>query len=112
MVGNLIVMKMYDFDVILGMDWLATHHAVLDCKNRRIYVMIPGGEKIAIQGEKINSGKLVISTMKMMKQIQQKNRVYLAMIELNKVENIPIENVEVINNFMDVFPKELDIPPT
>ena len=29
--ANLIPLEMYDFDVILGMDWLSTHYASVDC---------------------------------------------------------------------------------
>ncbi len=29
--SDLIEMPFRDFDVILGMDWLARHHAVIDC---------------------------------------------------------------------------------
>ena len=31
MLSNLILMDMYDYDVILGMVWLATYHASVDC---------------------------------------------------------------------------------
>ena len=31
MYANLIVIDMTDFDVILSIDWLSTHHAVIDC---------------------------------------------------------------------------------
>ena len=26
-----IVLDMHDFDIILGMDWLAGHHAIMEC---------------------------------------------------------------------------------
>ena len=29
--ANLISLKMYDFDVILGMDWLSTHRVLVNC---------------------------------------------------------------------------------
>ena len=29
--ADLILLHMVDFDSILGMDWLSTHHATLDC---------------------------------------------------------------------------------
>ncbi|KAJ1380557.1 Retrotransposon gag domain [Sesbania bispinosa] len=32
--ANLIALDMVDFDVILGMDWLASHYATLDCHNK------------------------------------------------------------------------------
>ena len=28
---DLIVLDLIDFDVILGMDWLASYHATIDC---------------------------------------------------------------------------------
>ena len=31
MLADLILMDMYDYDVILGMDWLAAYHASVDC---------------------------------------------------------------------------------
>ena len=36
MYTNLIVIDMTDYDVILGMDWLSTHHAVIDCRKKRV----------------------------------------------------------------------------
>ena len=28
---HLILLQLHDFDIILGMDWLATHHAIVHC---------------------------------------------------------------------------------
>ena len=36
MYANLIVIDMTDYDVILGMDWLSTHHAVIDCRKKHV----------------------------------------------------------------------------
>ena len=33
---DLIVLNMTDFDVILSMDWLALHHACMDCHNKQV----------------------------------------------------------------------------
>ena len=33
---------MHDFDAILGMDWLSTHHAVVECFEKRVISHIPG----------------------------------------------------------------------
>ena len=41
---DLRVLKMHDFDVIFGMDWLSQHHAHLDCFERRV-VFCPVGER-------------------------------------------------------------------
>ena len=31
---NLVVIKLDEFDVILGMDWLSQHYATLDCRSK------------------------------------------------------------------------------
>ena len=36
MYAILIVINMTDYDVILSMDWLSTHHAVIDCRKNRV----------------------------------------------------------------------------
>ncbi|XP_059639009.1 uncharacterized protein LOC132281311 [Cornus florida] len=39
---DLIVLRMREFDAILGMDWLARYHAQLDCHERIIVFSVPG----------------------------------------------------------------------
>ena len=38
LIGDLIVLDMTTFDVILGMDWLARYKAIIDCYRRRVTV--------------------------------------------------------------------------
>ena len=33
---DLVLIRMIVFDVIVGMDWLAPHHAVLDCFSKKV----------------------------------------------------------------------------
>src|SRR5262249_17779533 len=40
--ANLIVLHVMDFDVILGMDWLARHYATIDCRAKKVIFRIPG----------------------------------------------------------------------
>ena len=37
MMTDLLVLDMRDFDVILGMDWLASYHATVDCFSKEVY---------------------------------------------------------------------------
>lgn len=39
---NLILLNMKDFDVILGIDWLATHHAIIHCYSKEVVFHLPG----------------------------------------------------------------------
>lgn len=41
-VANLMLLDMTDFDIILGMDWLASCHASLDCHDKAIKFNISG----------------------------------------------------------------------
>ena len=36
--ANLIPLKIWDFDVILGMDWLSTHRASMDCFTKKVVI--------------------------------------------------------------------------
>ena len=39
---DLVFFDLEDFDVILGMDWLASYHASIDCFRKRVTFNIPG----------------------------------------------------------------------
>ena len=49
---DLRVMDMSDFDVILGMDWLTAHRAVIDCARRRITAYTWDEICVMFQGDK------------------------------------------------------------
>ena len=48
--ADLRVLKMHDFDVIFGMDWLAQHHAHLDCFERRVLFRPIGEPEYSFRG--------------------------------------------------------------
>ena len=48
---DLVELEILEFDVILGMDWLSTHHAVLDCFNKVVTLSILGKSVIRYQGD-------------------------------------------------------------
>jgi hypothetical protein len=50
--ANLIVLDLHDFDIILGMDWLAKNHAVIDCHKKKATLHTPNRQKITYQGGK------------------------------------------------------------
>ena len=54
---NLIEIDMTDFDVILGMDWLTTHQAVIDCKKKCVRLNPLGAKPFELYGT--SRGKIV-----------------------------------------------------
>ncbi len=50
--ADLIPLPVINFDVILGMNWLSTHYATLDCRNKNVYFHILGIEEFNFDGDK------------------------------------------------------------
>lgn len=36
--ANLMEIDMSDYDIILGKDWLSTHHALINCRRKRLHL--------------------------------------------------------------------------
>ena len=62
--ATLIPLPMIEFDVILGMDFLSTYHARIDCLRKEVTFGLPTGEKIKFYGEKRAVQCRVISSLK------------------------------------------------
>ena len=43
--ANLILLDIHDFVVILGMDWLSRHHAIVDCYRKEVRFCRPWGDR-------------------------------------------------------------------
>ena len=58
--ADLIVLDIHDFDIILGMDWLAKHRATVDCHRKEVHISQPGEPEVIFCGErKIPSTSLI-----------------------------------------------------
>ncbi len=42
--ADLTVLPLKEFDVVLGLDWLTEHHAVIDCERQLVILRTPGKE--------------------------------------------------------------------
>ncbi|MUU79927.1 pepsin/retropepsin-like aspartic protease family protein, partial [Winogradskyella endarachnes] len=61
---DLISLKILAFDVILGIDWLTTHHAKIDCFRKVVSFHIPKQPIVRIQATKLLKSITVISSHK------------------------------------------------
>jgi hypothetical protein len=43
LLANLVVLSMFSYDVILGMDWLTSHSTIIDCARKQV-TLTPWGE--------------------------------------------------------------------
>ncbi|GKB76455.1 putative reverse transcriptase domain-containing protein, partial [Tanacetum coccineum] len=114
---DLMAVELGSFDVIIGMDWLVTYHALIVCDEK--VVRIPYGDEVLIirddncdGGSKLN----IISCTRTWKYIQKGCQVYPAQVTSKKVEDKSeekqLEDVPIVREFLEVFPEDLPgLPP-
>ena len=102
---------MNDFDLIVGMDWLGKHHAVIDCHLKKIEISSPGKPKILFLGDRKILSSCFISALVAHKLLRKGCIGYLAQIVDTSKEGIDMREVPVVREYLDVFPEELpDFP--
>ncbi|KAA3483692.1 DNA/RNA polymerases superfamily protein [Gossypium australe] len=110
--ADLMLLPFDEFDIILGMDWLTSHEAVVDCKRKLIDLKCRNGETIRIKSCDVNGLPTVISSMLARKYVRKGCEAYLAYVLNNKMSEKQIESVSVVCEYPDVFPEELPgLPP-
>ena len=100
------------YDGILGMDWLTTNQASINCAEGSFTFVDLSGEKTLVQGKNGKSKACLVKANRLLKGLKRGQQIYV--VKLNKINDIG-ENVEPkwISEFSDVFPEELiGLPPT
>ena len=59
----MILLGMYDVDVILGIDWLSTHRALVDCFTKKIVFQKPRYPKLKFESDRRVLTTCVISAL-------------------------------------------------
>jgi hypothetical protein len=94
-VTNLIVLESKGVDVILGMDWLSKHKVLIDCAKKSIKLTTLEGNEMEFVAEPVVTAKGAA------------NRAKVNQLEASQGSEVP-----VVNEFLDVFSKELPgMPP-
>ncbi|GKA16240.1 putative reverse transcriptase domain-containing protein [Tanacetum coccineum] len=110
--ANLLPIHMLDFDVILGMDWLASHRATIDCYARTVIFGNVRQPEFVYHGSSPLKSVKLISAMKARTLISHGCQGFLASVMDTSLESPNIENLSVVREFTDVFPDELPgLPP-
>jgi hypothetical protein len=94
-VTNLIVLESKGNDVILGMDWLSKHKALIDCAKKSIKLTTLDGQELEFVMEPVVTAKGVANCAK-----------------VNQLDTSQGSEVPLVNEFPDVFPEDLPgMPP-
>ncbi|GKF41004.1 putative reverse transcriptase domain-containing protein [Tanacetum coccineum] len=117
---DLMPVELGSFNVIIGMYWLANHHAMIMCDEK--IMRIPYGDEVLIvQGDRDGKGEKskmsIISCTKTQKYIERGCLICLAQVTKketkDKSEVKRLENVLTRRDFLEAFPEDLlGLPPT
>nr|GFA08696.1 hypothetical protein [Tanacetum cinerariifolium] len=108
---DLMPIELGTFDVILGMDWLVKHDAIIICSKRVAH--IPYGNKMLIvESDKGVCRLKVIFCIKSCKYVERGCHLFLAHVTEDKSKEKRMEDVPVIRDFPEVFPEELPVLPS
>ncbi|GKB50780.1 putative reverse transcriptase domain-containing protein, partial [Tanacetum coccineum] len=111
---DLMPVELGSFDAIIGMGWLANHHAVIVCDEK--VVRIPYGDEVFIVqgdgGSRREKSKLsIISCTKTHKYVEKGCLIFLAQVTKketgDKSEEKRLEDVPTVRDFPKVFPEDL-----
>ncbi|VVA35062.1 PREDICTED: retrotransposon, partial [Prunus dulcis] len=110
--ADLIPLEMVGLDVILGMDWLAKHHASVDCFRKEVVLRSPGRPEVTFYGERRVLPSCLISAMTAKRLLRKGCSGYLAHVLDTRKQGLKLEDIPVVRDFPDVFPDDLPgLPP-
>ncbi|XP_075087713.1 uncharacterized protein LOC142169710 [Nicotiana tabacum] len=103
---------MVDFNVIMGMDWLSSCYAILDCRAKLIRFQFPNEEVLEWKGISASLVGKFISYLKAQRMIAKGCLAYLAHIINPESDPPALQSVPVVREFPEVFPDDLPgLPP-
>ncbi|KAA0063987.1 gag protease polyprotein [Cucumis melo var. makuwa] len=109
---TLLVLDMLDFDVILGMDWLAANHASIYCSRKEVTFNPPSMASFKFKGGGSKSLPQVISAIRASKLLSQGTWGILASVVDTREVDVSLSSEPVVRDYSDVFPEELPgLPP-
>lgn len=109
---NLKPIFMREFDIVIGMDWLASNNAQIVCNKKLLVIESPNGPKITIHGERRFERLPIISLTRVKNDIRKGGVVYIAYVTQAEPKKRSIYDNIIVKEYSDVFPEELPgLPP-
>nr|prf retrotransposon del1-46 [Lilium henryi] len=101
---DLIILDLEDPDILLGMDWLAAYHVVLDCFSKKVTFHLPGIPEFHFHGETQHTFFPTFT--------HQPNLSYLASLA-SEINITPSTDLSlIVREYINVFPDDLPgLPP-
>ena len=112
LLANLTLLEMQDFDIIFRMDWLATYYAIVDCHRKKVIFQVPCEIEFCFMGSRAYTSLQVISALQVRCMMKKGCKGYLATVRDTQQGELKLEDIPIVREFPDVFPKDLSgLPP-
>ena len=112
MEADFILIYLKGLDVILGMDWLASNYALMDCFHKEVIFRRLGLPVVVFYGERRRAPSGLISVISARCLLRKGCKGYLAHVVDTRSIKVRLEDVPVVRDFLDVFPNNLpSLPP-
>ena len=105
--ADLITLPFREFDLMLGMDWLSKHRAIIYCGQKIVVLRCSDQTEVIVQGIGSSVMSHVISTMQARTIMKKGCETFLALILDSKRGQVDVEKIPIEREFPDVFPEEL-----
>ena len=110
--GDLIELSFREFDVILGMDWLSRHQAIVNCRMKRVTLRTQNEDEVTFIGERSHHLSNVISAATARTMVWKGCEAYLAYV-IDTVKARPsVSDIPTVSDFPNMLSKKLPgLPP-
>ena len=108
---DLIFLAIHGYDIIFGMDWLAKYYDQIDCKTKEISLCIPEEPILRLNFNKSPKPVRLVSGEQVGKLLRKGAVGYLAYLVNQPRDKDQIEQVPVVNEFLDTFSENLELVP-
>ena len=102
---DLIQSHLSDIDIILGINWLHTYGAKIDCEDLKVILKDEKGREVCFYGQREGKSYPLISAMKVSKLLCQGCIGYWCYAIDTQTKEEKVENIPIFCEFEDVFLK-------
>jgi hypothetical protein len=105
--ANLYIMILGSYGVMIGMDWLESHEAILNCKKKQLSLVDDEEQRCVIVGWKQGVSLRFFSSLQLWKSMRKGCKLYVILALNEKGVKEGLEHLPVVREFVDMFPEEL-----
>ena len=112
LLADLMLLDIHEFDVILGMDWFASHHASVPWFEKKVVFRPLGEPKFLFKASCLSFVPRMISCIQATRLLRKGCQGFLASVGDLQSKELEIGDIPLVQEFSDVFLEDLPrLPP-